>query len=89
MKPFRKNVAIAIDGGGIKGVMVARALSKLEQYLKQPLHQLVGLVALRRPGEYDLSQKLADFHLPAQPLSLSEQTAVGRLGEIHGQPQDG
>ena len=45
MKPFRKNVAIAIDGGGIKGVMVARALSILEQYLKQPLHQVVRLVA--------------------------------------------
>jgi uncharacterized protein len=45
MKPFRKNVAIAIDGGGIKGVMVARALSILEDYLKQPLHQVAGLVA--------------------------------------------
>jgi patatin-like phospholipase/acyl hydrolase len=45
MKPFRKNVAIAIDGGGIKGVIVTRALSILEQYLKQPLHQLVRLVA--------------------------------------------
>jgi patatin-like phospholipase/acyl hydrolase len=45
MKPFRKTVAIAIDGGGIKGVMVARALSILEDYLKQPLHQVAGLVA--------------------------------------------
>ena len=26
MKPLREHVAIAIDGGGIKGVMVARAL---------------------------------------------------------------
>jgi hypothetical protein len=25
MKPFRKHIAIAIDGGGIKGVMVAQA----------------------------------------------------------------
>ncbi len=33
MKPFRKHVAIAIDGGGIKGVMVARALSILEEHL--------------------------------------------------------
>jgi patatin-like phospholipase/acyl hydrolase len=45
MKPFRKNVAIAIDGGGIKGVIVTRALSILEQSLKQPLHQVVRLVA--------------------------------------------
>jgi hypothetical protein len=26
MKPLRKHIAVAIDGGGIKGVMVARAL---------------------------------------------------------------
>ncbi len=45
MKPFRKNVAIAIDGGGIKGVIAARALSILEEYLKQPLHQVVRLLA--------------------------------------------
>ncbi len=45
MKPFRKNVAIAIDGGGIKGVIVTRALSILEQSLKQPLHEVVRLVA--------------------------------------------
>jgi patatin-like phospholipase/acyl hydrolase len=45
MKPFRKNVAIAIDGGGIKGVIVARALFMLEEYLKQPLHQVARLVA--------------------------------------------
>jgi uncharacterized protein len=33
MKPFRKHVAVAIDGGGIKGVMVARALAILEEHL--------------------------------------------------------
>ena len=26
MKPFRNHVAIAVDGGGIRGVIVARAL---------------------------------------------------------------
>jgi hypothetical protein len=31
MKPFRENVAIAVDGGGIKGTMVARALAALEE----------------------------------------------------------
>lgn len=43
MKPFRKNVAIAIDGGGIRGVMVAKALTILEQELGRPLHEVVRL----------------------------------------------
>jgi len=45
MKPLRENVALAIDGGGIKGVMVARALAILEDHLGQPLRQVVKLTA--------------------------------------------
>ncbi len=45
MKPFRKNLAIAIDGGGIRGVMTTRALTMLEQGLGQPLHDLARLYA--------------------------------------------
>ncbi len=33
MKPFRKNVAVAIDGGGIRGLIVTQALSVLEDHL--------------------------------------------------------
>ena len=44
MKPFRKNVAIAIDGGGIRGVMVARALAMLEEKLSKPLFEIARLV---------------------------------------------
>lgn len=44
MKPFRKNVAIAIDGGGIRGVMVAKALTMLEQELGRPLHEVARLI---------------------------------------------
>ncbi len=43
MKPFRKNVAIAIDGGGIRGVMVAKALTMLEQELGRPVHEVFRL----------------------------------------------
>ena len=43
MKPFRKNVAMAIDGGGIKGVMVTRALAILEEHLGKPVSEIVGL----------------------------------------------
>jgi predicted acylesterase/phospholipase RssA len=45
MKPFRKHVAIAIDGGGIKGVMVARALAILEDHLGQSSHEVFRLTA--------------------------------------------
>ena len=45
MKPFRKNLAIAIDGGGIKGVMVTKALSMVEESLGYPLHTRVGLTS--------------------------------------------
>ena len=43
MKPFRKNLAIAIDGGGIRGVIVTRALAMLEAQLGTPLHELTRL----------------------------------------------
>ena len=45
MKPFRRHVAIAIDGGGIKGVIVARALAILEDHLGQPVHDFCRLAA--------------------------------------------
>ena len=45
MKPFRKNVAIAIDGGGIRGLIVTQALSILESYLKKPLYDIFRLTA--------------------------------------------
>ncbi|MEE8390453.1 MAG: patatin-like phospholipase family protein [Anaerolineae bacterium] len=45
MKPFRKHVAIAVDGGGIKGVMVARALAILEDHLGRSAHETFRLVA--------------------------------------------
>jgi hypothetical protein len=43
MKPFRKNVAIAIDGGGIRGVIVTKALSFLEQAVGKNIHQIFRL----------------------------------------------
>ncbi len=45
MKPFRKNVALAIDGGGMRGVIVTRALSILEEHLGEPIHKFVRLAA--------------------------------------------
>ena len=45
MKPFRKNVAIAIDGGGIRGVIVTKALSLLEEQIDKPVHEVFRLAA--------------------------------------------
>lgn len=45
MKPFRKHVAVAIDGGGIRGVIVTRALMMLEQTLNLPVQHIFRLTA--------------------------------------------
>ena len=45
MKPFRKNVAIAVDGGGMRGIIAARALTILEKELGQPAHKIFRLCA--------------------------------------------
>jgi len=45
MKPLRKHVALAVDGGGIRGVMVTRALTMLENHLGVSSHDLFRLVA--------------------------------------------
>lgn len=43
MKPFRKNVAIAIDGGGMRGIIVTQALAILEAALGKPVHEIFRL----------------------------------------------
>jgi hypothetical protein len=43
MKPFRKHVAISIDGGALKGVLVTRALAILEEHLGKSVHDIFRL----------------------------------------------
>jgi predicted acylesterase/phospholipase RssA len=45
MKPFRKNVALAVDGGGIKGVIPSRAIAILEEHLQKPAYETFKLLA--------------------------------------------
>ena len=75
MKPFRKNVAIAIDGGGIRGVIVTKALSMLEQELKQPLHDVFRLAAGTSTGSIiaaGLASGLTAEHLYQMYLKLGQ-----------------
>ena len=43
MKPFRKNVAIAIDGGGMRGLIITQALAVLEDALGASVHETFRL----------------------------------------------
>jgi predicted acylesterase/phospholipase RssA len=45
MKPFRKHVALAVDGGGLRGTIVTRALSVVEESLGYPVAKVVQLAA--------------------------------------------
>lgn len=45
MKPLRKNVAIAIDGGGVRGIIPAKALTMLEAEVGKSVHEIFRLCA--------------------------------------------
>jgi len=66
MKPFRKHAALAIDGGGIRGTMVAQALAILEEKMGQPCADLFGIFAGTSTGSI-LSTCLAG-RIPAERI---------------------
>ncbi len=74
MKPFRKNLAVAIDGGGIRGVMVTEALTILEQALGAPIHDSARLYAGTSTGSI-ISSALAVGLNAAQVHGLYLQLA--------------
>lgn len=61
MKPFRKNLAIAIDGGGIRGVLVTKALTMLEAEMGQSLHERARLYAGTSTGSIISASLAAGF----------------------------
>ena len=74
MKPFRKNVALAIDGGGIRGLIVAKALSMLETEMGRSLHDVFRLTAGTSTGSIiaaGLASGLSAEHLYQMYLQLS------------------
>jgi predicted acylesterase/phospholipase RssA len=44
MKPLRKHVALALDGGGLRGIMAARALAMVEGELDRPCAEVFELL---------------------------------------------
>jgi len=66
MKPFRKHVVLAIDGGGIRGTMVAEALAILEQKMGQPCADVFRIFAGTSTGSI-LSSGLA-ARIPAEEI---------------------
>jgi uncharacterized protein len=74
MKAIRKNLAICIDGGGLRGIIPACALEMLEQELGQPLHERAKLLAGSSTGSIIASSIAAG-------LSAAEiHTLYTRLG---------
>src|SRR5690348_8486134 len=45
MRPFRKNLAISIDGGGLRGLIAICALEEIEKALGQPLYKTARLLS--------------------------------------------
>jgi hypothetical protein len=59
MKPFRKDLAIAIDGGGIRGMIVTKALSILEANLGTSVFDLARLMAGTSTGSIIVAELAA------------------------------
>lgn len=84
MKPFRRHVAVAIDGGGMRGLIVTRALTILEQALGFPCidvfsqsaaDQQVHLVRKFYPT-LDFRRFQVDLHAPIAMDNTSQTKAL-------------
>ncbi|MFW6312623.1 MAG: patatin-like phospholipase family protein [Spirochaetota bacterium] len=69
MTPFRKHLALSIDGGGYKGVMVAKALAMAESELGRPFAQIVDLAAGTSTGSI-ISSAIASGLTATEVLEL-------------------
>jgi patatin-like phospholipase/acyl hydrolase len=72
MKPFRKHVAISIDGGGIKGVIATKALAILEEHLGKTAKEVFRLAAGTSTGSI-ISAGIASGLSAAQMFELYVQ----------------
>lgn len=77
MKPFRKHVAISIDGGGIRGVMVTKALEAVENALGKGLGEVFEMAAGTSSGSA-IAAGIA-LNLSAAEMTRLYQTAAPKL----------
>jgi patatin-like phospholipase/acyl hydrolase len=70
IKPFRKNLTIAIDGGGIRGVIATRALNIFEESLEKSVFELTRLMAGTSTGSIITTE-------------LAAGTSVEELYQLH------
>ena len=61
MKPFRKNLAITFDGGGLRGIIVTRALMALEKELGHTVHESATLLVGSSTGSIIASAIASGF----------------------------
>lgn len=76
MKPFRQHVVLAIDGGGIRGTMVAKALALVEEELGRPCSDLFQLTAGTSTGSI----------ISAVVAALREVLGEGTMGDLWAGP---
>ncbi len=77
MKPFRKHAAIALDGGGIRGVMVTKALEALEIALGKKLGDVFELAAGTSTGSI-IAAGIA-LNLRAAEMTTMYQTLAPKI----------
>ena len=75
MEPLRKNIAIAIDGGGIRGIVVTQALSVLEDFLGKPVYDIFRLAVGTSTGSI-ISAGIAAGYSAKQMTQLYMQMGV-------------
>ncbi len=78
MNPLRKNTGIAIDGGGIKGLIIARALMSLETELGcKPLinHPQIKILAGTSTGASSREHWLWAWRRKPSPVSIKRSVS--------------
>jgi hypothetical protein len=92
MKPFRKYVVLTVDGGGLRGIIPAIALSTVEERMGKTLarypllrgghihrlhHNCGAFIRLARPGDYRAIFAARQSDIP----QILAQPAIGQISD--------